>query len=103
MSKVGVFVDENREKVLRIAEMCGLDVLQFHGKESPLYCRSFPQKYKVIKTFFPHERPFKEKMKKFTVDAFLFDIQFEQKLKGDKSLSKEVLSEIKKLIKSLVR
>jgi phosphoribosylanthranilate isomerase len=39
--KVGVFVDEDGEKVQRIAEFCGLQGLQLHGKESPEYCRKF--------------------------------------------------------------
>jgi len=39
--KVGVFVDEDPEEVMRIVEYCGLNALQFHGKESPLYCQTF--------------------------------------------------------------
>ncbi len=39
--KVGVFVDEDPEEVLRVAESCGLNALQFHGKESPDYCQKF--------------------------------------------------------------
>jgi len=39
--KVGVFVDEDPEEVLRVAEYCGLNALQFHGKESPDYCQKF--------------------------------------------------------------
>ncbi len=39
--KVGVFVDEDPEEVLRVAEYCGLNALQFHGKESPDYCQTF--------------------------------------------------------------
>ncbi len=44
---VGVFVDEDPEKVTSIAAFCHLDLLQFHGKESPAYCRRFGQR--VIK------------------------------------------------------
>ncbi len=39
--KVGVFVNEEWEKVQRLAEYCRLSVLQFHGEESPEYCRQF--------------------------------------------------------------
>lgn len=46
--KVGVFVDEEPQKVKDVAEYCGLTALQFHGRESPWYCRSFS--YPVIKT-----------------------------------------------------
>ncbi|MDD5042099.1 MAG: phosphoribosylanthranilate isomerase [Candidatus Omnitrophica bacterium] len=48
ISKTGVFVNSPAAQVRRIARMCGLDMLQFHGDESPEYCRSF-KKYKVIK------------------------------------------------------
>jgi phosphoribosylanthranilate isomerase len=35
---VGVFVDEDSEKVTSTASICRLDLLQFHGKESADYC-----------------------------------------------------------------
>ena len=47
VSKVGVFVDADEEEVKEIAEFCGLDTLQFHGKETPEYCSRFA--CKVIK------------------------------------------------------
>ncbi len=40
---VGVFVDTAREEVLRIADRVGLTGLQFHGDESPAYCRGWAQ------------------------------------------------------------
>lgn len=39
--KVGVFVNEEQKEVLRVAEYCRLNVLQFHGEESPEYCQKF--------------------------------------------------------------
>lgn len=39
--KVGVFVNEAPEEVQRVAEYCGLNALQFHGKEPPEYCQKF--------------------------------------------------------------
>ena len=39
--KVGVFVNEERKEVQRVAEYCSLNVLQFHGEESPEYCQKF--------------------------------------------------------------
>jgi phosphoribosylanthranilate isomerase len=49
VSKVGVFVNEEAQKVQEIANYCGLDTLQFHGSESVAYCEQFVQK--VIKAF----------------------------------------------------
>jgi phosphoribosylanthranilate isomerase len=44
---VGVFVDEDPEKVAETAACCHLDLLQFHGNESVSYCSSFDRR--VIK------------------------------------------------------
>ena len=44
---VGVFVDEDPEKVLATAAFCHLDLLQFHGNESAAYCARFGRR--VIK------------------------------------------------------
>jgi phosphoribosylanthranilate isomerase len=44
---VGVFVDEDPEKVTATAIFCHLDLLQFHGKETASYCGRFGRR--VIK------------------------------------------------------
>lgn len=49
VAAVGVFVDAPRSSVRRIANEVGLDVLQFHGRESGGYCRGWTQP--VIKAF----------------------------------------------------
>lgn len=48
--RVGVFVDEDIKTVKKIARLCDLDMLQFHGQESNAYCRKF-KGYKIIKAF----------------------------------------------------
>ena len=50
IARVGVFVDEDIETVRKIARLCHLDMLQFHGGESAEYCRKF-KGYKIIKAF----------------------------------------------------
>lgn len=69
---VGVFVNEPAERVRRIAGTCGLDFLQFHGDESPQYCRHF-RDFKVIKAFRIRGRLPVEKIKKYPCRFFLFD------------------------------
>jgi len=39
--RVGVFVDAQEELVLRAIGECGLNLLQFHGEETPEYCLQF--------------------------------------------------------------
>lgn len=39
--KVGVFVNEEQREVERIIKYCGLNAVQFHGEESPEYCKEF--------------------------------------------------------------
>jgi len=51
VARVGVFVDEDADNVLKIAKTAGLDMLQFHGGESPAYCRGFDAAYQLIKAF----------------------------------------------------
>lgn len=99
VTKVGVFVDEDKEKVFDLAYSLNLDVLQFHGKENAAYCRFFRPKFKVIKVFFPHDMPFKKKISQYAVDAYLFDVRQEEKDNGVKILSESALQEIKGLIK----
>ena len=39
--RVGVFVNQDYSEVEKILKDCGLSALQFHGMESPDYCRTF--------------------------------------------------------------
>ena len=47
---VGVFVNEDPSKVEEIQRSCGIDLIQFHGGESPEICKRFmPRSIKAIR------------------------------------------------------
>jgi len=47
---VGVFVEERPDRVREILEFCGLDLIQFHGDESPRLCAAFmPRSIKAFR------------------------------------------------------
>ncbi len=45
VSAVGLFVDAPAEEVRAVGGLVQLDLLQFHGEESPDYCRQFGKPY----------------------------------------------------------
>jgi len=71
VATVGVFVDEPAEWVEKIARECRLTALQFHGHESPDYCRGFDRA--VIKAFGVKDGSVHEEMARYRVDACLLD------------------------------
>jgi len=72
IKRIGVFVDEQASTVKKIAKLCGLDLLQFHGQESPEYCKKFSG-YKVIKAFRISKKEDLEGVPKYKTFAYLFD------------------------------
>ena len=73
MGKIGIFVDETKEDVIRIAEDAGLNILQFHGSENPGYCASFRDKYKIIKAFRVVTKSDLKVVNDYETDYYLFD------------------------------
>ncbi|SSY80237.1 phosphoribosylanthranilate isomerase [Alysiella crassa] len=45
VSAVGLFVNETAENIQKILQTVPLDILQFHGDESPEFCRQFHRPY----------------------------------------------------------
>lgn len=80
--KVGVFVDEERDKVLDIAADVSLDILQFHGDETPDYCASFKDDYKVIKAFRIKDNASLRSVNDYIADYYLFDTYQESSAGG---------------------
>ncbi len=70
--RAGVFVDEKAARVKKIARLCGLDLLQFHGDESKQYCDKF-KGHKVIKAFKVGEGIDLAKISGYNTFACLFD------------------------------
>jgi phosphoribosylanthranilate isomerase len=72
VARVGVFVNESAEKVRETAALCGLDTLQFHGCETPAFCREFAP-LKVCKAFRVESAASLESLPDYPVDAWLLD------------------------------
>jgi phosphoribosylanthranilate isomerase len=77
---VGVFVNETPETVARIADAAGLGGLQFHGDETPEYCRAFAGRFRIKALRVTEEfRP--ESATLYPVEAVLLDA-FERSARG---------------------
>jgi len=75
LGKVGVFVDQDPGEVAAISRCLNLDLLQFHGNESPEYCGLFPGQ--AIKSFRigasknpPPVRDYQNKLKACLFDSY---------------------------------
>ena len=68
---VGVFVNESAERVNKMADYCGLDLVQLHGEESPAFCRKIRRR--VIKAFRVKDLQSIKQLAKFPVSGFLLD------------------------------
>ena len=75
VSRVALFVDAPADEVARILERTGIETVQFHGDESPEYCRSFRGSVRVIKAFRVRGPETLDGLSRYreSVDAFLLD------------------------------
>jgi phosphoribosylanthranilate isomerase len=71
MVKVGVFVDAPEELVFRAIGELGLNILQFHGAESPEYCRQFG--VMSMKAFRMRDEQILQELPDYQTDAWLLD------------------------------
>lgn len=72
IKKIGIFVNADSASVKKIARFCGLDMLQFHGGETPDFCRKV-KSYKIIKAFRIKNKDSLKDIEKYPVDYYLFD------------------------------
>lgn len=78
--KVGLFVDAEEEVVYRAIRECGLNLLQFHGAESPEYCVQFG--LMSMKAFQVRDAESLARVSDFKTDAWLLDSYSPGKLGG---------------------
>ena len=78
--KVGVFVNEDADVVKTIKKICGLDYIQFHGHENPLYCQQFSGYY--FKAFRVSDLWSIEEIKIYSCDCYLLDTYDEKAVGG---------------------
>lgn len=78
--RVGVFVNSPRELVLRALGECSLNLLQFHGDESPEYCLQFG--VMAMKAFRMRDAGSLDELERFPTDAWLLDAYSPEKAGG---------------------
>lgn len=71
ISRVGVFVDEELEKVAAVTQITGIDTIQLHGTESPRYCRKLA--LPIIKAFSIEPTSNLSLLDQYQVTGFLLD------------------------------
>lgn len=78
--KVGVFVNPNEELVFRAIAECGLNLLQFHGSESPEFCTRFG--VMSMKAFRIRDAESLAALPDYNTDAWLLDAYSSKGLGG---------------------
>lgn len=104
---VGVFVNEDLNKVLNIALFSGLDCLQLHGEESPSYVEELngllseslenKREVEIWKAFRVKDQDFIKELKNYKANSFLLDAFVEGSYGGaGKTFDWELALEAKK-------
>ena len=78
INKVGIFVNEDPDELLRTVDECGLYLVQLHGDESPKYCEKIANYISIIKVFRLSDNDNVEwKIKDYyeVADMFMFDTE----------------------------
>jgi len=73
IEKVALFVNEEPKVVEKVLANCKIDILQFHGEESPEYCQQFKDKAKIIKAFRIQDASSLDQISQYGVDFCLLD------------------------------
>ncbi len=98
--KVGVFVNPSEELVMQSIAECGLNLLQFHGEESPEFCTQFVMM--SMKAFRVRDAASLEALPSYATDAWLLDTFVPDKAGGSgKTFNWELAIEAQKLGKPI--
>jgi phosphoribosylanthranilate isomerase len=98
INKVGIFVDEDADELLRTVDDCGLYLVQLHGNESPRYCEKISNYITVIKAFrLSDDDNVEWKIKDYydAADMFMFDTETTAFGGSGKKFNWEILKELK--------
>lgn len=68
---VGLFVDDDPERINWTADFCGLDVIQLHGEESPDFCTEIRRR--IIKVFRVKDAASLSSLARYQVAGYLLD------------------------------
>jgi len=71
VTTVGLFVNEDPQRIREIVEFCGIDVVQLHGDEEPADCEFAPRR--VIKALRVRDAASLERQDDYKVPALLLD------------------------------
>lgn len=82
IKKVGLFVNEEPRVVEKALTDCQLDLLQFHGEESPDYCKQFKGRAEIIKAFRIKDAESLKQISLYDADFYLLDTFVEGKYGG---------------------
>jgi phosphoribosylanthranilate isomerase len=86
VARVGVFVNQTVEEVLKISNLCDLDFIQLHGDESPAFCGYFDPS-RLIKAISAVKGGVTPAMEAYAVRAFLVDAREGDRFGGTGKLS----------------
>jgi phosphoribosylanthranilate isomerase len=98
INKVGIFVDEDADELLRTVDDCGLYLVQLHGNESPRYCEKISNYITVIKAFrLSDDDNVEWKIKDYydAADMFMFDTETTAFGGSGKKFNWKILKELK--------
>ena len=80
IAKVGLFVNATAEQVGQVLAVAEIDLLQFHGEETPEYCRQFG--LMSMKAFRIRDAESLKELPKYPTEAWLLDAYSAENLGG---------------------